>query len=133
MLITVETNQIRNNELGFELPQLYLDPNKNYVISIEGFHLELDKKVNGSHFVSLSTTLVDRNPCNPYQEVLFFVIDNRERVVHITPSRVHEYKIQLYELNSAVFALHFKSEDIQIERIKFALIQLKIEETYGRI
>ena len=133
MLITAQTNKLMNNELGFELPQLYLDPNKNYVISIESFYLELDKKVNGSHFVSLSTTLVDRNPSNPYQEVLFFVIENRERLVHITPNKVQEYKVQLYELNSAVFTLRFKSEELQIERIKFSLIQLKIEETYGRI
>ena len=77
---------------------------------------KLKTSVNGR----LSSSMIDKCPINPRQQLLFFYDTKGSDFTFVTPTRPQMYKIQCPSLNDSVFNLQL-SEKQEIENIYLQL------------
>ena len=122
MIINIHESDCGAN-FGF-LPDLYL---RNHEVCIGYVHIRLSETIEDS-FVTLSSTLVDKNLMNPRQELIsFFNISyayQSRDLIH-QPTQFSWYKLQNQTISDSFFNLHLEKQykNIKIERI---YIQLRI-------
>ena len=125
MLINLR-GTVHNNEIKFDLTQVYFS-SKDYV-RITEMAIQWTKEVQNIHG-KITSTLIDKSPVNPTQQLLFFYQPNRSNFMFYTPTHPAQYKIQCPSLQSSVFNIHL-SEKHQIKEI---YIQLEINARIQQI
>ena len=109
-----------NPDSEFKLLPIHHCPNFN--VSVSSIFVKLDKPISQT-LVSLQTTLVDRSPDNTKQEIFSFYQNESSSHLFITPTRLIEYKIQVFNIEDSLFKLAFDPPNkVKVEKIKLQLI-----------
>lgn len=113
-------NQTKTNpETEFKLLPIHYFP--NHFVSVSSIYVKLDQPISNT-LVSLRSTLVDRSPVNYKQEIFSFVQNESSLILFQTPTRLVHYKIQVFNIEDAVFKLAFDPpQQVKIEKIKLQL------------
>ena len=125
MLINLR-GRVHNNEIKFDLTPVYFS--SNHCVRITEMAIQWEREVQNIHG-KITSTLIDKSPVNPTQQLLFFYQPNRSNFMFYTPTHPAQYKIQCPSLQSSVFNIHL-SEKHQIKEI---YIQLEINARIQQI
>jgi len=112
--------------INFDLPPVYFVDNQT--VAVSGVFIKWEETVENQYGL-LTSSLVDRSPINPQQQLLYIYQNNRSDFIHFAPTQLTHYKIQCPSLQSSVFKLHL-SKQVKIEKIH---IQLTINAGVQRI
>ena len=108
MLIHLKGN-VKDDIIEFDLPQIYFKQGQTMsVASIEiNWQKGQEKLIHGE----IKSTLVDKSPCNPKQQIYrIYKYDGSDYTVH-TPTHFFEYKLQCLDLKSSVFKINVYDKD----------------------
>ena len=120
MLINLEgTNH--NEDLIFRLPYFQFENNE---VSLTELFIKWKSPITTYGYIS--STLVDKNALNPYQNIFVFSQKN-ESFLHCKPTQIQSYKIQRRELQSSEFKIHISEKD-KLNKIEKIFLQLKITD-----
>ena len=103
--------------LKFDLPSITFKNNTTVHVNEIGI---ISKEALSSGV--LITSLIDKSPQNPRQQLLRFHQQKKSKSLFYTPTSVQKYKIQCLHFENAEFILKFK-ENIAIEEV---YVQLEI-------
>ena len=107
MLIHLE-GTVKDKIAEFDLPQLYFK--QGQTVAVIDVHFLLKPQVR--HFQALITSsLVDKSPSNPKQQILNIYQKAESNYSSYTPTQLAEYKIQCLDLKSSVFKIEIFSYD----------------------
>ena len=107
MLIHLE-GTVKDKIAEFDLPQLYFK--QGQTVAVTDVHFLLKPQVR--HFQALITSsLVDKSPSNPKQQLLNIYQKAESNYSSYTPTQLAEYKIQCLDLKSSVFKIEIFSYD----------------------
>ena len=126
MLINL-TGQIKNGEIKFDFQPFELF-NTGQTVFVNEMSIKWKKSVSNIDG-RLCSTLIDRNPYNPKQQLLYFYQKKSSNFTFVSPTRPAVYKIHCNSLPQSVFWLSLSSEH-EIEKI---YIQLDINEGIQQI
>ena len=113
--------KVIDDKIDFELPPLYFE--RQQYVHVNHLFIKWRKKV-GSLFGQITTSLIDRNPHNKNQQLIFFSQMDKSNFLFYTPTHFAKYKIQCPCLQSSVFNIPLSEKHEIIE------IGLQLEITY---
>ena len=116
--------KLDHGEFELDFPSIYFKPGQMIAVSEIFIMFHRDKPAD-SGIYTLSSTLVDKSPCNLKQELLFMLKTHRSHV-HITPTHKKYYKIQCLELKSSFIKLIDLETDENVKNIHFIYLQLEV-------
>ena len=102
MLIHLE-GTVTDDYINFDLPQVYFK--QGQIVSILEITLDYRQSIQNLHGY-ISSSLVDKSPCNPKQQIFNFHQTWVSNFTQFTPTHLLHYKIQCLDLNSSVFKIH---------------------------
>ena len=106
MLIHLQ-GQVENENIHFDLPQVYFRQGQTVAVAEIGIDWSKTGKFSGE----IITSLVDKSPCNPKQQIYHINKASGSNYTFDTPTHFLEYKIQCLDLNSSVFKIHIYDKD----------------------
>ena len=106
MLIHLQ-GQVRNDTIDFNLPPVSFRRGQNVAVAECGIEWSNTGKYTGE----ITSTLVDKSPCNPKQQIYHINKQSGSNNTFQTPTPFLEYKIQCLELESSVFKIHIYDKD----------------------
>ena len=118
MLINLR-GTVHSGEIQFDLTPVYFS-NNDYVRVTE-MAIQWNGKANNIHG-KITTTLIDKSPVNPSQQLLFFYQNEKSNFMFYTPTHPAQYKIQCPSLQSSVFNIQLSEK----EQIREIYLQLEI-------
>ena len=125
MLIHLE-GLVKDDIAEFDLPQLYFK--QGQTVAETDVHFLL--KPQARHFRALITSsLVDKSPSNPKQQILNIYQKAESNYSSYTPTQLAEYKIQCLDLKSSVFKIEIFSYDKTANQLKRKNILKRINLT----
>jgi len=107
MLIHLE-GSVKNNIAEFDLPQLYFQ--QGQTVAVTDVHFLLKPQARHFH-VLITSSIVDKSPSNPKQQILNIYQKAESNYSSYTPTQLAEYKIQCLDLKSSVFKIEIFSYD----------------------
>ena len=114
MLIHLE-GTVENDIAEFDLPQLYFQEGQTVAVADVSFLL----KPQARHFhVLITSSLVDKSPSNPKQQILNVFQNAESNYSQFTPTHLSHYKMQCLDLKSSVFKIQIFSYDKTGNQIK---------------
>ena len=108
MLIHLQ-GKVENDQILFDLPQIYFKRGQNVAVA----HIELQwgRTPNTKLHGEITSSLVDKSPCNPKQQIYrIYKKEASDYTIH-TPTHFFEYKIQCLDLKSSVFKINIYNKD----------------------
>ena len=96
MLINLK-GRVHNNEIKFDLTPVYFS--SYHCVRITEMAIQWDGEVQNIHG-KITSTLIDKSPVNPTQQLLFFYQPNKSNFMFYTPTHPAQYKIQCPSLQS---------------------------------
>ena len=120
--------QVKNNEINFDSTQVYFEP--NCYVAVTKVYIQFARKfkdVTGY----ISSSLIDKSPVNPLQELVFFNQRENSRTVFYSPTHLAQYKIQCPSLQASVFEIY--CSDLDENSIKIEKIYLQLQISNARI
>ena len=112
MLIHLE-GTVTDDVINFDLPQVYFK--QGQIVSVLEIMLDYRQSIQDLHGY-ISSSLVDKSPCNPKQQIFNFHQTWVSNFAHFTPTHLLHYKIQCLDLNSSVFKIHFFTWNKNVKR-----------------
>ena len=106
MLIHLQ-GRVENDNILFDLPQVYFRQGQTVAVAEIGIDWSKNIKCSGE----ITTSLVDKSPCNPKQQIYHVNKESRSNYTFDTPTPFLEYKIQCLDLESSVFKIHIYDKD----------------------
>ena len=108
MLIHLEGN-VSHDYIHFDLPQIYFQQGQSVAVC----HVEIDWRRGQNRFFvgDITTSLVDKSPCNPKQQIFRLLKKQGSDYTFHTPTHLLEYKIQCLDLQSSVFKISIFDKD----------------------
>ena len=111
MLIHLQ-GQVKNNKIVFDLPPVRFRRGQNVAVAECG----IEWSNTGRYTGEITSTLVDKSPCNPKQQIFHINKQSGSNYTFTTPTPFLEYKIQCLDLESSVFKIHvYDKNKIKIE------------------
>ena len=101
MLIHLQ-GQVINDQIHFGLPQVYFRRGQNVAVA----EIEIKWNQTDRFHAEITSTLVDKSPCNPKQQIYRVYKRKGSNYTRDTPTHFLEYKIQCLDLMSSVFKLN---------------------------
>ena len=98
---------VENDHILFNLPQVYFQQGQTVAVAEIG----IDWTKTGRFSGEIVTSLVDKSPCNPKQQIYYINKPSGSNYSFDTPTHFLEYKIQCLDLNSSVFKIHVYDKD----------------------
>ena len=123
MLIHLE-GTVTDDVINFDLPQVYFK--QGQIVSVREIMLDYRQSIQNLHGY-ISSSLVDKSPCNPKQQIFNFHQTWVSNFTQFTPTHLLQYKIQCLDLNSSVFKIHFFT---WTKNIKRKIVKNLIERVY---
>ena len=112
-------------------PELQFDDASNWEFTFIKFCGILKRKVETRGVYRLSTNLIDRDVSNPDQAISYIGLGRNTTYVELEPTNLLKYKLRFRDFSD----VQFNFQEISSEKIlefQSAVIQLEINETYGR-
>ena len=111
----------------FDLPALYFRPRQ--LVCVTKFYI-IWKEKSKPPLLSLTSTLVDKSPINPNQQLICFGQEKSSNYIYVTPTLKEYYKIQCLDFQASQFDLiNLLKEDLP----KIDKIYLQLEIVDARI
>ena len=133
MLIHLE-GTVTDDVINFDLPQVYFK--QGQIVSVRDIMLDYRQSIQNLHGF-ISSSLVDKSPCNPKQQIFHFHQTWVSNFTQFTPTHLLQYKIQCLDLNSSVFKIHFFTwtKNIKRKNVKNLIerVYLTLEITDARL
>ena len=111
MLIHLE-GKVVNNTIHFDLPQVYFKQGQS--VSVASVEIQWNAENRIDLYGEITSTLVDKSPCNPKQQIYRFHKLKRSNYTIDTPTQFLDYKIQCLDLKASVFKIHVYSLEEKI-------------------
>ena len=108
MIINLVGSVNPDGVIDFDLPCIYFSSCQS--VTVKEIFICHHKSVREVHGY-LSTTLIDKSPLNPRQQLLFFYQPEKSKFFYYSPTQFVSYKIQTQSLSSSVFQFHLSEED----------------------
>ena len=118
MIINLK-GKVNENDIEFEFAQIYFC--QQQFVHVNQLFIKWKRKVDNIHG-EITSSLIDKSPVNPNQQLVFFHQNGKSDSFLFTPTHLAKYKIQCPSFQSSVFNLHL-SEKHEIENI---FLQLEI-------
>ena len=118
MLINLR-GTVNNDEINFDLTPVYFS--RNNTVRVTEMAILWAKSVKNIHGRIVSS-LIDKSPVNPSQQLLFFYHKDKSNFMFYSPTHPAEYKIQCLSLQSSVFNIQLSEK----EQIREIYLQLEI-------
>ena len=118
MLINLRGTVV-NDEINFDLTPVYFS--RNDTVRVTEIAILWHKSVKNIHGRIISS-LIDKSPVNPQQQLLFFYHKDKSNFMFYSPTHPAEYKIQCLSLHSSVFNIQLSEK----EQIREIYLQLEI-------
>ena len=99
--------QVDKDVIKFDLPQIYFRRGQNVAVAEVEIEWNKTQRCSGE----ITSTLVDKSPCNPKQQIYHINKSSGSYYTFDTPTRFLEYKIQCLDLKSSVFKIHVYDKD----------------------
>ena len=106
MLIHLQ-GQVKNDTIVFDLPAVNFRRGQNVAVAECG----IEWSNTGRYTGEITSTLVDKSPCNPKQQIFHINKQSGSNYTFTTPTPFLEYKIQCLDLESSVFKIHIYDKD----------------------
>ena len=116
----------KTNKLNFDLPSLYFKPGQQICVTEICGILDPKREDKDSFLFRLTSTLVDKSPCNLNQELLFIHQNKHKNYFQITPTHKQYYKLQCMDLKSSQFNLIDIAKGQNAENLIFVYLQLEV-------
>ena len=133
MLIHLE-GTVTDDVINFDLPQVYFK--QGQIVSVLEITLDYRQSIQNLHGY-ISSSLVDKSPCNPKQQIFNFHQTWVSNFTQFTPTHLLDYKIQCLDLNSSVFKIHFFTwtKNVKRKNVKNLIerVYLTLEITDARL
>ena len=108
MLIHLQ-GKVENDYILFDLPQIYF--NRGQSVAVAYIEIEWNRAQSIKIHGEITSSLVDKSPCNPKQQIYrIYKYDGSDYTVH-TPTHFFEYKLQCLDLKSSVFKINVYDKD----------------------
>lgn len=131
MIINLDLKTTRTNPgYAHSFPELQFDDARNWEFTFIKFGI-LKRKIETRGVYRLSTNLIDRDVCNPKQAISYIGLGRNTTYVELEPTHSLKYNLRFHDFSD----VHFIFQEISSEKIldfQSAVIQLEINETYGR-
>ena len=98
---------VENDAILFDLPQVYFRQGQTVAIAEIG----IDWGRTGRFTGEITTSLVDKSPCNPKQQIYHINKTAGSNYTFDTPTHFLEYKIQCLDLNASFFKINIYDKD----------------------
>ena len=133
MIVNLHGTVQQSGEILFDLVPLYFETDQS--VHVNEVHLSFNKIVNNLHGY-ISSSLIDRNPVNQNQLLIFLNQSIKSRHFYNSPTHTAKYKIQCQSLQSARFYLHLFEDTEKFDFSKKGLsisvyLQLEISSNAG--
>ena len=99
--------KVKNDTIEFDLPPVSFRRGQNVAVAECG----IEWSNTGRYTGEITSTLVDKSPCNPKQQIFHINKQSGSNYTFTTPTPFLEYKIQCLDLESSVFKIHVYSQD----------------------
>ena len=99
--------KVENDHILFDLPQIYFNRGQSVAVASVEIYWTKGLNLHGE----ITSSLVDKSPCNPKQQIYRINKRKGSNFLHDTPTHFLEYKIQCLDLKSSVFKLHVYDKD----------------------
>ena len=124
MLIHLK-GQVENDVIKFDLPQVYFRNGQNVAVA----EVEIEWMKNHRYKGEITSSLVDKSPCNPRQQIYHINKAAGSYFSYDTPTHFLEYKIQCLDLKSSVLKIHIYDTDKKVKNcVKGVYITLVISD-----
>ena len=123
------TGKLRGDEVVLDLAPVYFE--RGQTVCVTKLFIQFSSKVD-EFSGTITSTLVDKSPLNPDQQLLFFNKSKKSSTLFVTPTHLEQYKIQLPSLQSAVFNLHLTTAD-EREKLEIEKIYIQLLVTNARL
>ena len=94
--------KVKNNTIDFDLPPVSFRRGQNVAVAECGIEWSNTGRYSGE----ITSTLVDKSPCNPKQQIFHINKSTGSNYTFTAPTPFLEYKIQCLDLESSVFKIH---------------------------
>ena len=118
MLINLR-GTVNKDEINFILPQIFFS--KDNYVRVTEMAIQWNGKAHNI-YGTINTTLIDKSPVNPTQQLLFFSQIEKSNFMYYSPTHPAQYKIQCPSLQSSVFNIRLSEK----EQIREIYLQLEI-------
>lgn len=119
------------NEYVYEFIGPDIDMSKfNYISVVDCFIVCERETIN--NLVTLSSSIIDKSPGNPYQEIFKFCKSKKSSTFYEQPTHRDNYKMQCFSLNESVFTFTFLKEVKNI-KVRFRLEFIKCHTDLARL
>ena len=106
MLIHLQA-PVENDHILFDLPQVYFQRGQNVAVAEVEIEWSQKQRFTGE----ITSTLVDKSPCNPKQQIYHINKPSGSNYTIDTPTHFLEYKIQCLDMKSSVFKINVYDKD----------------------
>ena len=106
MLIHLQ-GQVQNDVIQFNTPQVYFRRGQNVAVA----EIEIEWGKTQRFTGEITSTLVDKSPCNPKQQIYHINKPSGSNYTIDTPTHFLEYKIQCLDMKSSVFKINVYDKD----------------------
>ena len=118
MLINLK-GTVQANEIKFDFPAVFFA--KDNYVRVTEMAIQWNGKAHNIHGI-ITSTLIDKSPVNPSQQLLFFSQIEKSNFMYYSPTHPAQYKIQCPSLQASVFNIQLSEK----EQIREIYIQLEI-------
>ena len=125
MLINLR-GTVQNDQIMFDLTPLYFC--STHYVRVTEMAIIWHDKVKPLHG-TITSTLIDKSPLNPSQQLVFFHQSERSNFIYYSPTHPAEYKIQCPSLHASVFNIQLSEK----EEIREIYLQLEINARIQQI
>ena len=108
MLVHLE-GTVENDTIHFNLPQIYFKRGQN--VAVAQIEIQWNRPPNSMLHGEITSSLVDKSPCNPKQQIYRIYKKEASNYTIHTPTHFFEYKIQCLDLKSSVFKINVYNKD----------------------
>ena len=130
MIVTIEKSLTKckrkhglfGDEYVYEFVGPNIDMSKYKFLSVLDCYIECEKE-SVNNLTTLSSSIIDKSPGNPQQEIFKFCKSKKSSILYEQPTHFEWYKMQCFTLEESVFTFSFLREvrNLKIRlRIKFS-------------
>ena len=101
------SGKVENDHILFDLPQIYFTRGQSVAVASIEINWSKGLNLHGE----ITSSLVDKSPCNPKQQIYRIIKRKGSNYLQDTPTHFLEYKIQCLDLNSSVFKINLYDKD----------------------
>ena len=123
MIINLSGKVLSNGLVDFDEAPVYFESPSFVAVTKVWIRLKSKQKEVST---SIMSSLINKSPTNPKQELIFFHHRENSRTFEYTPTHLISYKIQCHALHFSVFEIDCLDENENQLKVEKVYLQLKV-------